>query len=108
MQLTDTQIKKVLGGAVIYFAALSIGTSIAGRIILKNNEELNKKYDFMREVGLGLGKIAVYQQVLIEEHHMSLDEFDRVVFEDLKKDLDEKLKQIGYVFKISDEEDNDD
>jgi hypothetical protein len=107
MQLTDAQIRKGLGGAVVYFAALSIGTSIAGRYIAKKNDVLIKNCDNMREVGLGLGKIASYQQVLIEKHLMVLDEFDRVVFEDLSNELEEKLKAVGYLKETTEENDEE-
>lgn len=95
MVLTGKDVK-VFTTAMVINCGVTIALSIGSRIILKQNEKLTKQVNDSREVGMSLGKIAVYQKTLIEKHNMSLDEFDQVVFEDLNKELLERLREVGY------------
>lgn len=87
MQLSEKKMRLLLGA----MAADVIVVSIAGQLILKQNKK-------MQEVGRSLGKIAAYQNELLQKHVVStdLDEFDRMVIDDMTKELHEKLKEVGY------------
>lgn len=90
--LTKNQSIFILGITGISLAV----SSIAGNAIVKQNEKLVKKHNDMRDVGLQLCRIAAYQQELLNKHTVMLEEFDRMVFEDMTGDLRKCLKHLGY------------
>lgn len=92
MQLTKNQSLLILG---ISGSSL-LASAVAGHIIVKRHDEIVEKHSALREVGMKLGRIAAYQNQLLQEHMVELTGFDRIAFSNMTEDLDICLKHLGY------------
>ncbi len=76
-------------------AGLLAINAIAGRAVIKNHDEITVRYIKMAAVGESLARITSYQARLLNKHIDidSLDEFDRMVMEDMAEDLSQTLTE---------------
>lgn len=76
-------------------AGLLAINSMAARAVTKSHDDIVKRYAKLAEVGESLSRITSYQSKLMNKHIdiESLDEFDRMVMEDMAADLNSTLAE---------------
>lgn len=92
MQLTEKQ-------SLVLVAGLATGvviSTIAGHAVANDHDRIQAKYNKLAAMTSDLARIASYQARLIDKHiDMNLiDEFDRMVLEDMDKDLGKRLAEL--------------